>query len=150
MIVYRFARSIFSRDISGEGAKIFGGRWNSKGKPVLYTSASISLSLLELLIHSASYDEIVVNDLMIIDTGTDSPGLLEHNKLKRGWEKDFEYSKFIGDGFLSENLSLLLSVPSAIIPEENNILINPLHKDFKKVKIKSVRTFSFDARLFTI
>lgn len=148
MIVYRFARSAFSTDLSGEGARLYGGRWNSRGAAVLYTSGSISLSLIELLMHSASYDEILVNQLMVIDTGTDECATLDHGQLKKGWQNDVEYSRFIGDGFLSQQQSLLLKVPSVAIPEEFNYLINPLHKAFKKVKLRTVRTFSFDARLF--
>lgn len=148
MMLYRFASASHSRDLSGEGAKLYGGRWNNKGNAVLYTSQSISLALLELLIHSTSYDEILVNELITIEIHTDNITTLETSQLKNGWENDFDYSKFIGDGFLSNKSSLLMKVPSAIIPEEGNVLINPLHADFKKIKIKSTKKFRFDVRLF--
>lgn len=148
MILYRFTRAEYSKDISGEGAKLFGGRWNNKGNAVLYSSVSISLALLELLIHSAAYDEIRVNQLVTIDTGNIAPTSLELTQLKDGWQNDVDYSKFIGDEFLRGKSSLLMQVPSAIIPEESNVLINPSHADFKKVKIKSVRDFRFDVRMF--
>lgn len=148
MTLYRFAAAKHSRDLSGEGAKLYGGRWNNKGNPVLYTSPIVSLALIELLIHSASYDEILVNELITIETHTDDITTVEISQLKNGWENDFDYSKFIGDGFLTNKSSLLMKVPSAIIPEESNVLINPLHADFKKIKIKSTKKFRFDVRLF--
>ena len=77
MIVYRFANAKYSKDLSGEGSKLFGGRWNNKGTAILYTSTSISLALLELLIHSASYDEILTNQLVIIDTHLDEIKVLK-------------------------------------------------------------------------
>ena len=148
MIVYRFTLSKFSHDMSGEGARRYGGRWNSKGNAVVYTSISISLSLLELLIHSACYEEIKVNELMIIETNIDQLKELTASQLKTGWKEDIEYCRYIGDEFLSTQSSLLMKVPSAIISEEYNILINPKHRDFAKVKIKAAKAFQFDARLF--
>ena len=148
MILYRFARAEFSHDLSGEGAKRFGGRWNSKGNAVVYTSLNISLALLELLIHSVSYDEIKTNVLMVIETNINQFKELTATSLKGGWQEDIGYSRYIGDEFLHSESSLLLQIPSAIIPEEYNMLINPQHKDFSKVKIKSASVFQFDTRLF--
>lgn len=148
MICYRFAQSQFSHDISGEGAKKIGGRWNSKGIPVVYCSLTISLSLLELFIHSLSYDEIKQHHLMIIESAVDNITEITTKELKKGWQLDIDYCKFIGDEFLRTNTHLFLKVPSSIIPDENNLLINPAHKDFSKVRIKSSRLFEFDSRLF--
>lgn len=146
--LYRFAPTQFEKDISGEGAKIFGGRWNSKGNAVVYTSQSISLSLLELLIHSLSFDELLSNHLLQIELPSISVFELKDDRLKKGWQKDIEYTQFIGDKFLHSQSALLMRVPSAIIPQEYNVLINPDHKDFGKVKIASSKKFIFDARLF--
>jgi RES domain-containing protein len=148
MILYRFTSEKYSTDVSGEGAKRFGGRWNSKGIPVLYTSAAISLSLLELLVHSASYDELKSKRLVTIETPEKLLENLPSNKLKKKWQTDIGYCRFIGDSFLLEKKSLLMKIPSAIIPEEYNVLINPLHSDFKKISVKSAKVFEFDARLF--
>ena len=73
---------------------------------------------------------------------------LSVNALKQTWQKDIDYSRFIGNEFLKTKKSLLLKVPSAIIPEETNVLINPAHPDFKKVKIIKASPFQFDTRLF--
>jgi len=148
MILYRFARAEFSSNLTGEGARKFGGRWNSPGNAVLYTSFTISLALLELLIHNASYDEIMSNQLIEIEIPNSPYKELSFLKLKKDWYEDEAYSKNIGDDFIASKSSLLLKVPSVIIPEENNMLINPKHTDFNKVKIKMIKTFRFDVRLF--
>jgi RES domain-containing protein len=145
--VYRFSRPQFDA-LSGEGARLFGGRWNTKGKSVVYTSLNISLSLLELLIHSVSYEEIRANNLAVIELPDDAVSEITLVQLKSNWQSDEDYSRYIGDEFLSSQSSLLLKVPSVIIPEEKNILINPKHKDFKKIKIRSAKHFKFDVRLF--
>ncbi len=148
MMLFRFCKEQYYNDISGEGAKLRGGRWNSVGLPVVYTSTTISLSLLELLIYNASYDELQNNYLMKIEI----PGIPEDSitsiNVKKQWQKDIGYSRFIGDSFLSTRKNIVLKVPSAIIPEEYNIIINPLHPDFKKIKIIDSSPFEFDSRLF--
>ena len=148
MMLYRFANEKYCNDITGEGARLFGGRWNSPGFPVLYSSNLISLSLLELLIHSATYDELKANKLVCIDTPDKSIQEINPSTLKKDWHTDIDYSRFIGNEFIKSATSLLLKVPSAIITEEHNILVNPRHKDFSKVKVQEVRNFVFDARFF--
>ncbi len=148
MILYRFAHKAYSNSLDGEGARLYGGRWNNRGVPVVYSSPTISLSLLELLIHCVSYDEIrshILVKIQIPDTLGAPPAVLN---LKKGWQNDTSYSRFIGTEFLASRSSLLFRVPSAIIPEENNLLINPLHPDMKKVRILSAEPFHFDNRLF--
>ncbi len=148
MIVYRFTKEIYSHDISGEGAKKWGGRWNSPGIPVVYTSFSISLSLLELLIYQSSYEEIVVNRLMQIEVPDNLFQSLSTGSLKNNWQNDIDYCRFIGNEFLQNKKSLMLKVPSAIIPDEYNILLNPAHPAFGKCRLLSSRLFKFDTRLF--
>jgi RES domain-containing protein len=148
MTLYRFVNKNYGVDISGEGARLKGGRWNSKGFPVVYTSTTISLSLLELLVHSTSYEEVQCNWLMRIDMPDIFTASLTDLSLKPNWMDDPDYSRFIGNTFLKSKKSMLIQVPSAIIPEENNVLINPLHPDLKKVKIIKASPFQFDIRLF--
>jgi RES domain-containing protein len=148
MTLYRFSNKKYGVDISGEGAKLNGGRWNNKGFPVVYTSSTISLSLLELLIHSSSYEEIQSNFLMQIHIPNNVITPLTDLTLKPNWQGDIGYSRFIGNEFLKSKELFLLKVPSAIIPEESNILINPLHRDIKKIKIIKSSPFEFDSRLF--
>ena len=147
MMLYRFTPEIFSTNINGQGAKLFGGRWNSIGLATVYCSSVISLSLLELFIHSVSYEEIVRNKLISIEA-PENIKEIKSTDLKNSWHLDYGYTRFIGDEFLKSSTSLLLKVPSAIIQEENIFLINPQHKDFNKVKLQSIKAFEFDVRLF--
>jgi RES domain-containing protein len=151
MIVHRIANPAYSNDIFGTGAKLMGGRWNSKGVPMLYTSQNISLTVLEMLVNAQFRHFIIPLDMLNIFL-PDNAGIAEVNikKLKTDWVKDFEYSRFIGDEFIKGKQMLILKVPSAVVTEEYNFLINPLHPDFKKVKIIETRSFKTDERLFSI
>lgn len=151
MILHRICNSNFKDDISGNGARLFGSRWNSKGIPMLYTTEHISLAALEMLVH-INYTEVPVSfhvlSVFIPDNATIAA--LQYNKLKLTWRNDTGYSTFIGDEFIKSKESLCLQVPSAVVQEESNFLINPLHVDFKKVRITAARQFKFDNRLFHI
>jgi len=149
MIVYRFSSEQYKEDISGNGAGLFGGRWNSKGIPVLYTSKHISLSVLELLVHNknyTSYKDPWLISIFIPDNIL--PVVTAAEKLTAGWNSNPEYTQWMGDQFLTGAVSLILQVPSSIIPQENNLLINPNHTDFKKIKIIDTALFELDKRLF--
>ncbi len=150
MILYRFAPEQYAENMDGLGASKFGGRWNSKGFPVVYTSLSISLSLIELLVHHASINTIKNNQLIILEL----PDLLDVSEILKeemnsNWQSDIKYSQTLGNRFLSSSSALLLKVPSAIIPQEHNILINPRHHQFEQIKIKEILSFIFDLRLFS-
>lgn len=149
IVVYRFAPIQFINDLSGKGAMLFGGRWNSIGLPAVYASYTISLALVELFIHKETYQDILANQLMEITIDDTISSTIENKKLKKHWQLDAQYSQLMGNDFLTNKSSLCLQVPSAIIEEENNIVLNPQHIDFsKRVRIKKVRSFSFDNRLF--
>ena len=149
MTVYRFSSEKYKVDISGQGARLYGGRWNNKGLPALYTSASISLSLLEVLAHAVQYADLKKSFLMTLSIPEDaSIYKIPITKLNDRWQTDAGYTRFMGDAFLRDNKYLLLQVPSAVIKTEFNYIINPLHKDFKKVKLVSSRRFEMDDRLF--
>lgn len=149
MIIYRLATEIYKDDISGNGAKLYGGRWNSAGLPMLYATENISLAVLEILVRTnmqlipLTYHLLKIN----IASTTDSV-LIATTKLKKDWKDDVDYSRWIGDEFLKSNKRLLCKVPSAIIEEENNYLVNPHHSDFYKLKIIVADKFQFDKRLF--
>jgi RES domain-containing protein len=147
MILYRFSAKKYAASLDGEGAKRWGGRWNLPGKPVVYSSQSISLALLELLAHNVAYEELRDHVLIRIRV----PDLIKPARpfrLKTDWKNDPGYSQYIGSQFLAGLSALLQPVPSVIVPEENNMLINPLHPDMSKLKIVSVEAFQFDPRLF--
>ena len=149
MTVFRFCSSKYAGDISGTGAKLYGGRWNPVGLPLLYTSEHISLALLELLANSYTLEALA--DIQLIELeipiNTDMEEIKTAN-LKKDWWNDFDYTQWIGAEILKPTKTLLIKCPSAIVEKENNFLINPLHYEFKKVKIKSSTSFRFDVRLF--
>ena len=147
MIIYRLTTSEFAGDLSGEGAKIYGGRWNPVGFAALYISEFISLSILEILVRADKFTSPDAYTLLNIQIPENSVANIELKKLKDGWQNHIEYTRSIGEEFLKANQTLVLKVPSAIVPQEHNFLINPQHKDFKKVKIISTELLELDKRL---
>lgn len=138
---------------TGEGARIAGGRWNSAGLPVVYTSEHLSLAVLEILVHapnSAARQVARGRSAIVIPDQ-----LLEvvHRKMV---PKDFGpltplgVTQAIGDDWLQSNRSAALVVPSAIIPLEHNILLNPLHPDFARITWSKFEVIHLDARLWTV
>ncbi|MEO6548306.1 MAG: RES family NAD+ phosphorylase [Ferruginibacter sp.] len=149
MIVYRLTNGEFIHDLSGTGAKLYGGRWNSPGLPALYTAENISLAVLEILVHVKSYRRPQDYHLITIDIPDIAEKVtIDHQKLKNTWKDDIAYGQFIGDEFLNAGQFLFLQVPSAIIDQEHNFLINPAHPDAGKIKIRSSKIFIFDKRLY--
>ena len=149
MNLFRFTSARYNDDISGYGARLYGGRWNNKGLAAVYTSEAISLSLLEVLAHSVQYDDLNEKFLMTLNLSEESSIYkITSLKLTSGWQNNIAYSRYIGDAFLRDNKYLVLQVPSAIIKTEFNFIINPAHADFKKVKLQSSELFEFDSRLF--
>jgi RES domain-containing protein len=150
MLLYRIARTPYA-DLSGDGARLYGGRWNSEGKQMVYLASSRSLAVLEALAHLSPIN--IPDDccMMVIETPDDAVAELDANMLPKDWygypEKNI--LKQIGNRFLLEKKYLLFKVPSAIVNEEYNYLLNPLHTDAGKVKIISKQPFNFDARLLT-
>lgn len=140
---------VADRAFSGEGARRYGGRWNSKGYAVIYTSSSISLAILEVLVHIQIYD--ILEEYVYIPVEFDQKLYLALNpaELPGNWKKDPSplVIKQIGDSWVESRKSLILEVPSAIVPAEKNYLINPAHPDFRKLKIGAPTKFEFDFRL---
>jgi len=134
--------------LSGEGARLYGGRWNSPGRRCIYVAGSRSLAALEMLVHltgSARGSEWSLLTIEIPDkhvTETASP-------LPNGWDAmpPGEASQSVGDGWLEKGSALAMRIPSVVIPGETNILVNPLAPGFDAVKIIERRTFQLDLRL---
>ena|SRR5436190_14891950 len=132
----------------GEGAWRFGGRWNSQGTRVVYTSSTMALATLESLVHlnppvTFIYVAIPVElDETLVETVTASD-------LPADWteEPPPPSTKEIGDVWVKEARSAVLELPSVIIRAEPNFLLNPAHPDFKKIKIGKPEPFAFDPRL---
>ena len=152
MTVYQICKNKFKKDLSGKGAELSGGRWNSKGVPMLYTSESIALCMLEVLVHipkSSVPDDFVPVKIEIPDNAAISE--VKINSLPNGWnEFPFtEETRNIGDDFIRQQANLLLKVPSSIVPDSFNMLLNPQHPEMKEVKIAGIQRSPFDVRLYS-
>ena len=151
MIVYRLSKSKYSKDLSGSGAEKTGGRWNSKGKPLIYTSASRALCVAEIAAHTPL--GIVPKDYELISI--EIPGAIAISEVKPtsqppDW-KLFPHpssTQQFGDNFIASGKSLVLKVPSAVVQGDFNYLINPKHPGISKIKITGIEPFQFDERLF--
>ena len=135
---------------SGEGAAWFGGRWNPIGLPVVYLSETLSLAALELLVHLTLEDRrllfaaipVEVPEGIAIET-------LEPDTLPANWRDENvpQEAQAIGADWAAKKQSVLLRVPSVVIPNEHNYLANPHHPDFPRLIIQPSKPFSFDQRL---
>ncbi|HET6762408.1 MAG TPA: RES domain-containing protein [Longimicrobiaceae bacterium] len=134
----------------GEGARRVGGRWNSPGLPMVYASQHLSLAVLESLVH---YDvAFLPNDLLAhaVDLPDEHITVLDPASLPDGWSDDPAYvgSRQVGDAWLGDGTGLALAVPSAIIAEEYNVLLNPRHPRAEALLAPVLsRPFDFDPRL---
>jgi RES domain-containing protein len=145
IIKQRHAKSAFS----GDGARLYGGRWNSPGVPVVYVAESQSLAVLEVLVHLDApallekyvFLEVDFDASLVID--------LDRSSLPKNWQSDPvpEATQAIGDRWVLSGDSAVLRVPSVLVPGESNFLLNPRHPDFGKIGISRPQAFRFDPRL---
>jgi RES domain-containing protein len=133
----------------GEGARLHGGRWNSSGTRVAYASDSIALAALEVLAHLQSTAILQAYSLATIRFPESLTEVLDPASLPRNWRRypSPPENQAIGDRWIAEGRSLVLRVPSAIIPSSANFLINPLHPEFGSAVIERPERFAFDSRL---
>lgn len=151
MEVYRISAADFIDDISGEGSKLSGARWNYKGTAVLYTSSSIALATLEMLVRIPirfSIPDLVIAHIKVPD---DSVFNVEVKSLPRKWNQDPspDALKKITEKWISNAKFLLMRVPSAVVPQNYNYIINPAHSRFNEVKIIKKEPFTFDKRILS-
>lgn len=133
----------------GEGARRYGGRWNSPGTPVVYTSETRALCLLEVLAGLRSVKPLHAF-VLIPATFDDSPILpVQPEELPTDWQGNPPHrsTQHIGDRWVDQEGSAIRRVPSAIIPDEYNYLFNPLHPDFDRIRIGAPRDLTLDSRL---
>jgi len=116
---------------------------------MLYTSEHISLAVLELVVNFNQADSPLRQHYHLIEIIIPDTDYFELrlSELKKDWTEDMHYSQYIGDEFLASNANLILKVPSAVVPEEHNFLINPSHRDFRRINIKQADIYQFDRRL---
>lgn len=151
MIVYRLAKKKYIHDLSGWGAGLYGGRWNLKGTGMIYTSESRALAVLEYLAHVPL--ALIPGDLRIASIEIPEeilPRKITASDLPSEWREHPLPHQLaeLGSLWASSKDSLLLQVPSAIIEQEFNILINPSHPDIQRVAILNIEDHRLDTRLF--
>ena len=151
MRVYRLIKSKYADNpLDPRGAKLYGGRWNSKGMAVVYASDSIALAALEKLVHLHRND--VLNHFVLCEIALEYEVImtLAEDTLPKDWRNDPPPSSTmaIGDEWLTSGESLALAVPSTVVPQQFNLIINPNHPGFRKLgNSVHVEPFVFDYRL---
>lgn len=148
MEAWRITRARKPADaFSGEGARLFGGRWNSSGIRLIYSAGSRSLAILEVLAHlmrSAPLNNYVLYrvecDDSLVQILSDPP---------RGWDAEppTVASQSVGDAWVLSATRPVLSVPSAIVPQERNFVLNPAHSEFSRIVIGRPVAYRIDPRL---
>lgn len=133
----------------GEGARQFPGRWNNRGTPMIYTASTPSLAMLELLVHLEAED-ILTTTYCLIPVEFPAADCLDiGGQLPKDWKLDPPpaSTRAVGDAWIEDGISLVLTVPSVILPVEQNYLINPRHPGFHKIRIGKPETMKYDPRL---
>jgi len=133
----------------GEGARRFGGRWNSKGNPMVYTAGSQALAVLEMLMHLEASDLLRHYRLIPVTFDKALVKVLERTALPANWNRRPTPAsvRAIGDEWIASNASAVLQVPSVVVPNESNYLLNITHRDFATLMIGKPQAFRFDRRL---
>ena len=138
-----------STAFDGEGARLFGGRWNSPGERMVYTASSRSLATLEIVVHVANTELLDSYVILSIEFPEKFVTELDIAQLPPNWRMSPAPVRLqeIGDDWLASKGSAIFAVPSAIIPEERNYLINPSHPDISRLDWSKPLIFAFDGRL---
>ena len=139
-LAWRICRALFA-DLSGEGARIAGGRWNSPGRAIVYTSETAALAILEVRVHLDLDWTLLPADYVLMAIDLDELPM----ESVEAFPTD---TVAFGNAWLASRRSVVLSVPSAIVPECRNYLLNVAHPDAERAKIASIRPFSLDNRLW--
>jgi len=150
VIVWRIA-SLGHAALDGDGARVYGSRWTPKGLPAVFASATLSLAALERFVHTDP--DLEPADLVAIEIRfrstirSESVAVADLPSNWREYPAPVELTS-IGELWLREGKTVALSVPSVIIPREQNFIINPAHRDFDKLAVASPEPFSFDPRMW--
>ena len=143
-------RRYASAAASGEGARLYGGRWNSRGVRAVYASTSLALAAIETFVNLEP--NLQPKDLVSVEGEVPDAlgiGRLDPKLLPANWHETRDESlRRPGDEWLHGAKTVALLVPSAAIRGEWNVLLNPAHPDFSKVKFQGARPFEFDVRMF--
>jgi RES domain-containing protein len=145
LVKSRHARAAFD----GEGARLYGGRWNSPGTRVAYASDSVALAALEVLAHLESTAVLQAYSLATIRFPESAVETLDAASLPSDWRRfpSPPENQALGDRWVADGRSVVLRVPSAIVPTASNYLINPAHPGVAAAVVETPERFAFDPRL---
>lgn len=150
MVVWRIAKKEYALDRVGIGASLMGGRWNSINIPVIYAGTTIEIASFEKLVHVTG---VLPNDLVLVSIDMPDNGELYFSpsvkELPKNWDElpSAVSAQDFGDKFVKENKFLGMIVPSVVIPEARNIVINPNHSQWANCTMGIERAFNYDSRL---
>lgn len=154
--VYRITALRYSlHALSGDGARLYGGRWNRKGIPAVYTASSRSLAVLEMLVHDpmilARYAMVTLALPQTLAQSNFSADFLQSQVAGGDWRNPFSNAlQPIGNDWLLSGKGAVLQVPSVVIPEETNWILNPSHPDFAQIAIAHTEPLNIDPRLIAV
>jgi len=140
LLAWRLCRAPFA-DLAGEGARRYGGRWNAPGWQLVYAASSAALAVLEVRVHLDLTPELLPEDYVLLTIDLDELGVEEVADMPPD-------PAAFGDAWLEARRTPVLQVPSVIVPESPNLLLNPLHPDAAAARISGQRRFAFDRRLW--
>ena len=148
---WRICRKRYAAEATdGEGSRLYGGRWNSRGVRVVYASTSLALAAMETFVNLEP--NLRPADLVSIEGAIPSAieiGRLDLNALPAGWRETRDESlRRFGNEWIRAARNVALLVPSAAIHGDWNVLLNPNHPDFSKIKFRTPEPFEFDVRMF--
>lgn len=151
MLVFRATSGQFAKDLSGTGAKLAGGRWNSPGIPALYASQSRALCQLEVLVHidlKRMPSDLVLLSIQVPDYIPVRTITLR--ELSSGWDASppDPFTRELGDELLRDRDCCVFRVPSSVVPEEHNFVFNPASRHFHEIKIVDERPLGLDRFFF--
>ncbi len=147
---FRIVKQRLASDaFTGDGVRLYGGRWNRPGRAVVYTSASTSLAMLEMLVHLDARDLLRSYVLVEVEFDDSLVTALDIQALPRDWRSSPAMPEVqqLGDDWLASMRSVVLQVPSVIVPRESNYLLNPHHSQFVQLTISKSQPIAFDHRL---
>lgn len=148
---WRIVKSSRAADaFSGEGARLYGGRWNHRGTAIVYLAESLALAALELFVHLGSAHTRLSFSAFPLELPDDVIEVFDRAQLPPGWRQEppSEATKDIGTGWAQRRSAAALKLPSAIVPVEHNYALNPAHPDFAQITIGDAAPFSFDPRMW--
>lgn len=144
MILWRISRH---RDLSGAGGQKAPGRWHYAGQPVVYLAGTPASALQEVCVHTSANDVPPEFTLLRIEGPNVKIPVIKPEKLPQDWHTNQASTRDLGTAWLRKNGSVLLQVPSALVPKTANFLFNPSHPDAAKFRIVEAFPYPFDVRL---